>query len=269
MVDFECKSHYGIQDLLRIMELLRSPDGCPWDRAQTHQSIRRNMLEEAYEAAEAIDENDPVHLKEELGDVLLQVVFHARMAQEAGWFNFDDVVDGVAQKLVFRHPYVFGDGKAADADGALSAWESQKRREKDQRTTADALDAVARSLPALMRAEKIQEKARKAGFDWDCVGPMLDKITEETQELRQAVDEHSNMEEELGDLLFVTAKAGRFLGLDNELALHAACDKFIRRFRTVEQLADKPLDQLDVPALEALWRQAKAKERQEQAETQD
>ena len=156
------------------------------------------MLEEAYEAAEAIDENDPAHLKEELGDVLLQVVFHARMAQEAGWFNFDDVVDGVAQQLVFRHPYVFGDGQAADADGALNAWESQKRREKDQRTTADALDAVARSLPALMRAEKIQEKARKAGFDWDCVGPMLDKITEETQELRQAVDEHSNIEEELG-----------------------------------------------------------------------
>ena len=118
MVDFECKPRYDIQDLLRIMELLRSPDGCPWDRAQTHQSIRRNMLEEAYEAAEAIDENDPVHLKEELGDVLLQVVFHARMAQEAGWFDFDDVVNGVAQKLVFRHPYVFGDGKAADAVGA-------------------------------------------------------------------------------------------------------------------------------------------------------
>ena len=108
MVDFECKPRYDIQDLLRIMELLRSPDGCPWDRAQTHQSIRRNMLEEAYEAAEAIDENDPVHLKEELGDVLLQVVFHARMAQEAGWFDFDDVVNGVAQKLVFRHPYVLG-----------------------------------------------------------------------------------------------------------------------------------------------------------------
>ena len=123
---------------------------------------------------------------------------------------------------------------------------------------------MARSLPALMRAEKIQEKARKAGFDWDCIGPMLDKITEEAQELRQAVDEHSNIEEELGDLLFVTAKAGRFLGLDSELALHAACEKFIRRFRTVEQLADKPLDQLDVPALEALWRQAKARERQEQ-----
>ena len=140
--------------------------------------------------------------------------------REAGWFDFDDVVNGVAQKLVFRHPYVFGNGQAADADGALNAWERQKRQEKDQRTTADALNAVARSLPALMRAEKIQEKAKKAGFDWDCIGPMLDKITEEAQELRQAVDEHSNIEEELGDLLFVTAKAGRFFGLDSELALH-------------------------------------------------
>ena len=165
MVDFECKPRYDIQDLLRIMELLRSPDGCPWDRAQTHQSIRRNMLEEAYEAAEAIDENDPAHLKEELGDVLLQVVFHARMAQEAGWFDFDDVVNGVAQKLVFRHPYVFGDGQAADADGALNAWERQKRQEKDQRTTADALNAVARSLPALIRAEKVQIKAAKKELD--------------------------------------------------------------------------------------------------------
>lgn len=264
MVHFREKDRYDYGDLLEIIRILRSPEGCPWDQVQTHASIRRGLLEEAYEAAEAIDENDPVHLKEELGDVLLQVVFHARMAQEAGWFDFDDVVNGVAQKLVFRHPYVFGDGQAADADGALSAWERQKRQEKDQRTTADALNAVARSLPALMRAEKIQEKARKAGFDWDCIGPMLDKITEEAQELRQAVDEHSNIEEELGDLLFVTAKAGRFLGLDSELALHAACEKFIRRFRTVEQLADKPLDQLDVPALEALWRQAKARERQEQ-----
>ena len=264
MINFTRKPRYGYEDLLEIIRLLRSPEGCPWDRVQTHQSIRRGMLEEAYEAAEAIDTDNAALLKEELGDVLLQVVFHARMAQEAGWFDFDDVVNGVAQKLVLRHPYVFGDGQATDADGALNAWERQKRQEKDQRTTADALNAVARSLPALMRAEKIQEKARKAGFDWDCIGPMLDKITEEAQELRQAVDEHSNIEEELGDLLFVTAKAGRFLGLDNELALHAACEKFIRRFRTVEQLADKPLDQLDVPALEALWRQAKARERQEQ-----
>ena len=253
---------YGIDDLIRIMELLRSPEGCPWDREQTHKSIRRNMLEEAYEAAEAIDQEDPTHLKEELGDVLLQVVFHARMAQEAGQFTFDDVVDGICKKLVFRHPHVFGAVDAPDTDKALSAWEAQKREEKGQKTAADTLDAVARSLPALTRAEKIQEKARKAGFDWDAVGPVLDKISEEAAELRQAVRDNTNIEEELGDLLFVTVKAGRFLGLDSELALHAACEKFIRRFRRVEELADKPMTQLDVPALEALWRQAKAMEHQ-------
>jgi len=260
VVDFQCMDHYNMDDLKRIMELLRSPEGCPWDKEQTHQSIRRNMLEEAYEVAEAIDENDPAHLKEELGDVLLQVVFHARMAEEAGLFNFDDVVDGIARKLVFRHPHVFGTVEADNTDQALNTWDAQKQVEKDQKTAGDTLDAVARSLPALMRAEKIQAKAQKAGFDWDAVGPVLDKISEETEELKEAVRDNTNIEEELGDLLFVTAKAGRFLGLDSELALHAACEKFIRRFRRVEELADKPMTEMDVPALEELWRRAKAME---------
>ena len=260
MVDFQCKAHYTLDDLLHIMQLLRAPGGCPWDRAQTHQSIRRNMLEEAYEAAEAIDQQDPVHLKEELGDVLLQVVFHARMAQEAGQFSFDDVVDGVCQKLVFRHPHVFGASEAEGPDGALTSWEAQKRAEKGQKTAADTLDGVARSLPALIRAEKLQDKARKAGFDWDSVGPALDKLSEETEELRAAVRDGTNPEEELGDLLFAAVKAGRFLGLDSEQALHAACEKFIRRFRRVEELSDKPLPQQDISALEALWRRAKAEE---------
>ena len=260
MVNFQYKDRYDINDLLSIMALLRSPGGCPWDRAQTHQSIRRNMLEEAYEAAEAIDQQDPVHLKEELGDVLLQVVFHARMAQEAGQFSFDDVVDGVCQKLVFRHPHVFGASEAEGPDGALTSWEAQKRAEKGQKTAADTLDGVARSLPALIRAEKLQDKARKAGFDWDSVGPALDKLSEETEELRAAVRDGTNVEEELGDLLFAAVKAGRFLGLDSEQALHAACEKFIRRFRRVEELSDKPLPQQDVSALEALWRRAKAEE---------
>ena len=234
MVNFQRMDRYDMDALLRVMELLRAPGGCPWDREQTHHSIRRNMLEEAYEAAEAIDEENFDHLKEELGDVLLQVVFHARMAEEAGRFNFADVVDGVAQKQV----------------------------EKDQRTAGDTLDAVARSLPALMRAEKIQSKARKAGFDWDTVGPVLDKVAEETQELRQAVQNGTNVEEELGDLLFAAVKAGGFMGVDSELALHAACEKFIRRFRRVEQMADKPMTDMDIEALEALWRQAKAQDDQ-------
>ena len=154
MVDFQYVDSYGIEDLLRIMELLRAPGGCPWDREQTHQSIRRNMLEEAYEAVEAIDEEDPEHLKEELGDVLLQVVFHARMAEEEGLFSFGDVVDGVAKKMVFRHPHVFGAVRAEDSEQALDTWDAQKREEKSQRTATDTLEAVARSLPALIRRRR-------------------------------------------------------------------------------------------------------------------
>ncbi len=260
MVNFQCAEKYRAEDLLKIMDLLRSQEGCPWDRAQTHQSIRRNMLEEAYEVAEAIDQNDPAHLKEELGDVLLQVVFHARMAEEEGLFTFDDVVDGICKKLVFRHPHVFGTVDAGDPEKALASWEAQKREEKGQKTAGDALDAVARSLPALMRAEKLQDKARKAGFDWPETGPALDKLSEEVDELKAAVRGDGNVEEELGDLLFAAVKVGRFAGLDSELALHAACEKFIRRFRRVEALAGAPLSELDLPALEALWEAAKREE---------
>ena len=248
---------YHIDDLIQIMELLRAPGGCPWDRAQTHQSIRANMLEEAYEAADAIDSMDMDNLKEELGDVLLQVVFHARMAQEAGAFTFDDVVDGICKKLIYRHPHVFGTASAGDPEGALSAWDAQKRAEKGQRTTADAMDSVARALPALTRAAKLQGKAAKAGFDWRDISPAMDKLSEELEEFQAAVREDSNVEEELGDLLFAAVKAGRFAGVDGETALQKACEKFIRRFRAVERLAEGPLDGLDVPALEALWRRAK------------
>ena len=246
-----------MDDLIRIMELLRSPGGCPWDQAQTHRSIRDNMLEEAYEAADAVDRGDMDNLKEELGDVLLQVVFHARMAQEAGCFTFDDVVDGICRKLVFRHPHVFGTAEAADPDGALSAWDARKRAEKGQKTAADSLDSVARALPALTRAAKLQSKAAKAGFDWRDPAPALDKLAEELEEFQTAVREGSNVEEELGDLLFSAVKAGRFAGVDGETALEKACEKFIRRFRRVEELAPGPLDRLDVPALEALWDRAK------------
>ena len=261
MVDFQYMERYDIQDLRRIMALLRAPGGCPWDREQTHESIRRNMLEEAYEVVEAIDEKDPEHLKEELGDVLLQVVFHAQMAREEGLFTFDDVVDGVAQKMVFRHPHVFGQAHADDSAQALDTWDAQKREEKDQRTASDTLKAVARSLPALIRAEKIQSKAAKAGFDWPDPAPALDKLAEEADELRRAAQGDGDPEEELGDLLFAAVKAGRFLGLDSEQALTRACDKFIRRFQSVEERAGgRPLGELPLEELEALWAQAKAEE---------
>ena len=167
-----------MDDLLKIMELLRSPGGCPWDRTQTHQSIRANLLEEAYEAADAIDHMDMSNLREELGDVLLQVVFHACIAEESGAFTFDDVVDGVCQKLVYRHPHVFGTADARDGSEALNVWDAQKRSEKGQKTTGDALDSVARALPALTRASKLQSKAAKAGFDWEEISPALDKLCE-------------------------------------------------------------------------------------------
>lgn len=249
-----------MDDLLKIMEILRAPGGCPWDRAQTHQSIRANLLEEAYEAADAIDRMDMANLKEELGDVLLQVVFHASLAQESGAFTFDDVVDGVCQKLIYRHPHVFGTADARDDSEALSVWDTQKRAEKGQKTAGDALDSVARALPALTRASKLQSKAAKAGFDWEEISPALDKLSEELEELRTAVKEGSNVEEELGDLLFAAVKAGRFAQVDGEQALQKACEKFIRRFRRVEELAAGPMDKLGLPALEALWRRAKGEE---------
>ena len=257
MVNFQRMDRYDMDALIRIMELLRAPEGCPWDWEQTHQSIRRNMLEEAYEVAETIDAMDYEHMKEELGDVLLQVVFHSSMANSAGQFNLNDVVDGVCKKLVFRHPHLFGDVQADDSQGALNAWEAAKQVEKGQKSATDTLDAVARSLPALMRAEKIQSKAAKAGFDWKEIGPALDKLSEEVEELKKAVAEHSNVEEELGDVLFAAVKVGRFAGKDSELALHATCEKFIRRFEKVENRCPKAMKDMELEELAALWEQAK------------
>ncbi len=257
MVNFESLERYGMDDLVRIMEILRAPDGCPWDRVQTHQSIRRNMLEEAYEVAEAIDEMNYDHMKEELGDVLLQVVFHSSMANSAGQFDLNDVVDGVCKKLVFRHPHLFGSVEAHDPDGALNAWEAAKQVEKGQRSATDTLNAVARSLPALMRAEKVQSKAAKAGFDWKDIGPALDKLSEEVEELKKAVAEGSNVEEELGDVLFAAVKVGRFAGKDSELALHGTCEKFIRRFEKVENNCSRPMNEMELDELVKLWEQAK------------
>ena len=256
--------NYSMEDLLKIMQLLRGPGGCPWDRAQTHQSIRANMLEEAYEAADAIDRMDMDNLKEELGDVLLQVVFHASMAQEAGYFTFDDVVDGICKKLIYRHPHVFGDVSVSSTGEILSNWEELKQKEKGQATQADAVDAVARSLPALWRAEKMKKKAAKAGFDWRDVSGALDKLSEELDELRRAALEgDGDPAEELGDVLFAAVCVGRFLDADPEDALHAACGKFAARFRKTEELAagrGLSLDKLSDAQQIALWREAKGQE---------
>ena len=267
MVDFQCKRRYDWEDFLRIMRLLRSPGGCPWDAEQTHQSIRRNFLEETYEALDALDRDDPVDMCEELGDVLMQVVFHATIEEERGRFTMADVVDGVAQKMVSRHPHVFGTVHVDNSDQVLVNWEKLKRTEKGQASTADAIEAVPHTLPALWRAEKVQKKAAKAGFDWDDPLRALDKLEEEVRELRAAMEsgkapeDPHGLREELGDVLFMAAKIGQMTGTDPEDALHRSCDKFDSRFRFVEESADKPLSDCGEAELLALWREAKTKEK--------
>lgn len=260
MVNFELKSHYGYEDLLRVIHILRSPGGCPWDQEQTHESIRREFLEETYEALEAIDRDDPVLMQEELGDVLMQVVFHADIEADAGRFNMDDVCDGIVKKMIYRHPHVFGTVEADTTEQVLVNWEALKRKEKGQATNAQALDSVARTLPQLWRAEKVQKKAAKAGFDWADIYGALDKLDEETAELRQAVAEQSNVSEELGDVLFAAVKVGRFAGIDPEAALYETCEKFIRRFRLLEEEVTRQgttMDKLSIAELDALWKQVK------------
>ena len=260
MVNFEPKPTYNVEDLRQIVALLRAPGGCPWDGAQTHESLRRNFIEEAYEVAEAIDEASPAHLKEELGDVLLQVLFHASIEEDAGRFNLDEVADGICKKLIFRHPHVFGEVSVSGTGEVLSNWEELKRKEKGQATNTDALEAVARSLPALWRAEKVQKKAKKAGFDWPDVSGALDKLSEELEELKIAVAEGTNGEEELGDLLFSAVNVSRFVKVDTEEALNGATDKFIGRFRKVEEEAarqGRALEGMSLAELDKLWEHAK------------
>lgn len=261
-VSFEFKEKYTISDLLEIMRLLRTPEGCPWDREQTHESIRSNLLEETHEALEAIDRGDMPLLQEELGDVLLQVVFHAQMEQEKGSFTFDDVADGICKKLVVRHPHVFGDVTADDAGQVLKNWDAIKRETKGSKTQADMLRAVPRALPALMRAGKVQNRARRVGFDWPDVSGAMQALDSETTELKQAVasGDTAAMEEELGDLLFSAVNVSRFIDIDAEQALTGATDKFIRRFTVVEQLAAErgvDLASASLEDLDRLWDEAK------------
>lgn len=260
MVNFEEKDVYRYDDLVRILRILRSPGGCPWDREQTHKSDRRNFLEEAYEAAEAFDRDDPAMMCEELGDMLMQVLFNIHIEEDAGRFTTDDVTDRVVRKLIYRHPHVFGNEKAESGEEVLAGWERLKRKEKGQETAADAMDSVARSLPGLWRADKLQSKAEKTGFRFHDGAAALDKLEEEARELREAVENGTNVAEELGDVLFAAVNAGRYQGVDPEDALNAACEKFIRRFRKVEEAAAArggTLDKLSDDELAALWDAAK------------
>lgn len=261
---FVIKDKYEFQDLIEIMKYLRAPGGCPWDMAQTHKSIRSNLIEETYEVVEAIDNEDSELLKEELGDLLLQVIFHSEMAEEDNKFNIDDVVNDICQKLVIRHPHVFGDVSASNSEEALKSWDDVKMQTKSQKKQSQAMDSVSKALPSLMRATKIQKKAAKIGFDWDSVDGALDKVAEETQELKSAIAEGNieNQSEELGDLLFSVVNVSRFIGVDSEKALYDACDKFTDRFRQVEELAaSKGIDMktAELSELDSLWDEVKNK----------
>ena len=258
MVEFTKKERYTYEDLIDIMRILRSPGGCPWDAEQTHNSILRNMLEESYEFCDAARNNDLPNMCEELGDILMQVVFHARIEQELGNFTMEDVCDQICKKMVFRHPHVFADAHCENSAEVLDTWEEVKRIEKAQRTVTDTLNSVARNLPSLWRGEKIQEKAAKGGFHWASVSGALDKLEEEVRELRAAIESGCGQEEELGDLLLAVCGIASMLELDPETALHAACDKFIARFTRLEQnLNGQPLKELTEAELVALWKLAK------------
>lgn len=269
MKNFPQKDRYTVDDLRQIVALLRAPEGCPWDKVQTHKSIRRNFLEETYEAVEAIDEDDSAHLKEELGDVLLQVMFHSRLEEEAGRFTLDDVADAECRKLLYRHPHVFGDVTVSGAGEALENWEVLKKAEHGQETQTDVLEGVARTLPALWRAEKVQKKAVRAGFAWSDASDVLDKLFEECGELRRACedgDAGGSAREELGDLLFAAVAVARQRDIDPEAALHRACEKFIRRFRYVEETcrgAGKEMGEASQAELTAAWKAAKQAERED------
>lgn len=262
-LSFNRKPSYRIEDLLAIMALLRGEGGCPWDREQDHRSVRSNLIEEAYEVAEAIDQDDPEMLKEELGDLLLQVVFHSRMSEEAGEFRFDDVADGICKKLILRHPHIFGDVDVHSTEEVLDNWEEIKKREKGQKTATDAVKSVPRVFPALMRSQKVQKRAAKTGFDYPDVKMALEDLCEELDELKQAVaaEDKPGCVEELGDLLFSVVNVARLIGVDAEESLGQSCDKFVDRFEAVESMAlERGIDlgRESIGVLNGLWNEAKA-----------
>lgn len=257
--------HYGIEELLQVMKILRSENGCPWDREQTHASIRADFLEECYEALEAIDADSVPMMREELGDVLLQVVFHCEIEAEQEHFCFDDICDELCRKLIVRHPHVFGDVTVSDSGEVLKNWDAIKKQTKSQETYTDTLHGVSKALPALMYAQKLGKRAARAGMDWESAEAAFDCIPAETNELAEAMDsgDRAQIEAELGDLLFSVVNVARKLGIDAETALRASSEKFIRRFEKTEQLViaeGKDMPTLSLEVLDTYWAKAKESE---------
>jgi len=245
------------------MELLRSPDGCPWDREQTHESLLPYLIEETYELVDAVKDSNDEALKEELGDLLLQVIFHSQIAKERGAFSIEEVIDSVAQKLVERHPHVFGKERAESPRDVNEIWEKVKKKEKKDRESL--LDSVPSSMPALDRAYKLQKKAESVGFDWNSFEEIIQKVKEELSEIEEALKsgKREKVEEEVGDFLFMAVNLARFLGVHPEVALRRANKKFEERFRHIERRAremGRELKEMELEEMEKLWQEAKRKE---------
>lgn len=262
MIEFERKEHYNIDDLRKVMEILRCPEGCPWDREQDHKSIRNDFIEEVYEAIEAIDSDNTELLREELGDVLLQVVFHCRIEEEKGSFDFDDICDELCKKLIVRHPHVFGDTKVSGAEDVLKNWDSIKKETKGQESYTDTLKSVSPSLPALMRAQKVGKRAMRAGMDFECADDAFSCIGAEAAELEAAMKSGNKDEifEEFGDLLFSCVNTARHLGIDAEEAMTRATEKFIERFEKTEnavRLDGVDMKTLSINELDVYWNKVK------------
>ncbi|MBQ7106456.1 MAG: nucleoside triphosphate pyrophosphohydrolase [Clostridia bacterium] len=252
------KDKYNFEDFKEIIKILRSPGGCPWDREQTHKTIRNEFIEETYEAVDAIDRDDATDLCEELGDVLLQIMLHSQIASEVDDFSIDDVIDGVAKKMVLRHPHVFGDVNVENTEQVLENWDRIKKNEKHQTSYTDTLKSVPMAYPALMRAQKIQKRAGKVGFDFPDISEPLRKLDEEKGEFLEAVASGNEeaVFEEFGDLLFTMVNISRFLKIDSEEALQKASDKFIKRFEAVENAVikeNKDMKEMSLSELDNIW----------------
>ncbi len=256
------RKKYTFEDLLSIIEALRGENGCPWDKVQTHDSVKMNLVEEAYEALDALENGTKDQFADELGDMLLQVVFHAQIAKDDGTFSIDDVLYHICDKMISRHTHIFGTDTADTPDEVLATWEKNKQKEKGQKSYTESMQSVCRYLPALIRAEKVQTKAAKVGFDWADVSGALAKLSEETEELSAAVAEKNaeHISEELGDVLFSAVNVARFFDCSAEEALSKTIQKFIERFSYVEtsaKNAGKNLQDMSLAEMDALWDEAK------------
>jgi len=254
----------ALSKLIQITDTLMGEDGCPWDKVQTRESLKPYLVEETYEVLEALDENDPDKIKDELGDLLYQILFHSKISSLKGEFDFRDVIDNLSEKMVRRHPHVFKDAKLSTPDQVIEQWEDIKKKEKNKTNQKSILDSIPINLPSLIRAQKIQKKAAKEGFDWEKINDVFDKLDEEILEFKEAVLAKKNMDiqSEIGDIIFVITNISKFYKIDAEEALRSTNNKFIKRFHYIEQKIEekgKTLKDSSLEEMEHYWQEAKNK----------